>query len=812
MATYSSQAEWSTARNKALSGYKTQGLSNADAMSKVNTEYGKSYQSNGAWIGGTPKTTVQPTAKQPVVQQPVVQQPKQPAVQPIQSNDPTQFPANATAEQIKEWDYNNQKGVVEGQMQEEKWLADKLGLQSGPTTIEEIVAEQKKKYEQQKSYTQKQIDSQNLLDQAEADRFNEQAQGAKGATNAAYAQGREGAVAGSASSLNREFTTEMDKRINENQIRLKAAQDQRNNLMLQLEEAQKSGNSDLIESISGALANAQVQIDNSRANVLNALTQANEQARLAEQSTRANVESFTGLINSGVTLDNKALMSLAGQLKIPVDMAMGWYQAAEDIRTDKQLDLNEKKIALEDLAYNKQLEWQGYRTEQAKQIKGITDMVKSGKITQAEAGELFAGLKIDSSLNPFTRLEMQSQAADLKAKEIGLKYLDAEKQQALTMGNQQITSNDLDNMIKNAKAQHADEREILELEELKIQVRKNELEKNEYEQSFANEIPANDAKQALALTGKSRVTPSFGEGKKQCAEAYNDYTNEGGAGDSYASKMKLVTKTDNPKVGNGLVIPLAGAGKYGHIETVISVNNVNGEIQTVSYNRDLKGGQTIQSYKIEDLKKKYGDNWGFTDSTFKPEYEGKLKEFAPKTTGATVSTVIPPEVRTKLQNDDSVKKVKAANNLDMALKAYQDLVEATPDLERWGANKTKLDAAYTNLKIQFKNASELGAITAADVPLIEGAIKPMTKDVWDLTGQAQFGLEGGKQGVLNSLATAADLSKQRKSQAVNELNSLYPEYSGSDYFKTLIGEEAQDIYKQDSLNLGLGGDSLGLGI
>lgn len=148
-------------------------------------------------------------------------------------------------------------------------------------------------------------------------------------------------------------------------------------------------------------------------------------------------------------------------------------------------------------------------------------------------------------------------------------------------------------------------------------------------------------KQAFYLAGKSKY--GHGEGKRECGEAYNQLTDDpkGRAGSTYASKMALVTKQDNPQAGNGLIIPLKAYYKdkngnkvfAGHIETVIERNG--DQIKTVSYNRDGKGGQTIQTYSISELQSKYGDKWGFTDSTFKPQFQQNLAQISQPTTPQT---------------------------------------------------------------------------------------------------------------------------------------------------------------------------------
>lgn len=163
-----------------------------------------------------------------------------------------------------------------------------------------------------------------------------------------------------------------------------------------------------------------------------------------------------------------------------------------------------------------------------------------------------------------------------------------------------------------------------------------------------------------------------GDGKRECGEAYNDITDGKKVGSSYASKLALTTKRDNAAVGNGLVIPLGGE-KYGHIETVIARDTDNGNFKTVSWNRDGKGGFSVQTYSIADLNKKYGKNWGFIDSKLKPQYAEKLGVVANESKGsvwqdfynqAASAGITKPKERQEWADEQTKKYLEAENKSD----------------------------------------------------------------------------------------------------------------------------------------------------
>jgi len=151
-------------------------------------------------------------------------------------------------------------------------------------------------------------------------------------------------------------------------------------------------------------------------------------------------------------------------------------------------------------------------------------------------------------------------------------------------------------------------------------------------QSLGNstELTTEQAQQIFQIPGQSRYREA---GEWECGEGYNRITDGEKVGSDYSTKMSAVTKRDAPEVGNGLVLPLTAKGQgltTGHVETVISIDN--GLIQTVSWNRRGDGQQTLETYTIEELNDLYGENWGFTDSRLKPEYQQSLADMSGEST------------------------------------------------------------------------------------------------------------------------------------------------------------------------------------
>lgn len=556
---------------------------------------------------------------------------------------PTASAPAPTAEELAKQERSAQVGLVEKNMQDQNTLAKDFGLATGPSTIQEAIDEFKKNQEAEKSALEKQLAAQRKLDEAQQMRFDEQARGSIAATSAAYAQNREGATSGSAGSLKSEFTTEINKQISENKIKLQAQQDQRDEIARKLDEAQRAGQTKMAEMLSKSLAAAKVQIEETKTNYLNALSNANEQARLAEQSTRQNITTFTGMVDNGATMTPQGIASMAASLNVPFNVAYDYYQSAENIRADKSLSLEDKQIKLDDAKFNFNEKIQGIRGEQAQAVSDFSKLAKSGNYTPDQLATFATAMNIPNAQNPLYLAKVKLETAQATMEEFKAKY--------------------------QGQIPPEGSLERLQYDKAALELKIAQAENSDYNWDVPDEV----IKDVFYQPGKGDY--GNGEGKRQCGEAYNDITDGPKVGDSYASKMAIVTKRDYPNVGNALVIPI-GSAATGHIETVIESNPISGTFKTVSWNRDGKGSQTIQTYSVDELKNKYGSNWGFSDSKLKEKYSSKLSEV---NTISTNSGGLYAEFLKKAKDEGGLTG-KAAT--DWAKKMTEAALEGVPEVEK----------------------------------------------------------------------------------------------------------------------------------
>lgn len=318
--------------------------------------------------------------------------------------------------------------------------------------------------------------------------------------------------------------------------------------------------------------------------------------------TQAGIASFQSLVESGVELDYNTVAGLASQYGLPTDTLMGYYQGAQNIRNDKTLDLAGKELALAQLNQDLQDQMTGMDTQAAKNIKAYVTLVQSGASEDVIAAFKQAAGITDYN-DPFTQAELR----------------------ARTLQNE-IAQYEKDNLGKPPPAGSA---ERLDYDYKQAQLLQLKYEINDLYGNPSGTLTPEQVSEIFTIipTGKYANGSQFHQGEAgwelgtntwECAEAYNQITDGPKAGSTYSEKMGITTPgLQTPQVGFGLVLPMGEA--TGHIETVISVDSVNGTFQTVSWNRNLDGKQTVETYSIDDLKAKEG--WGFIESTLKPEYQ-----------------------------------------------------------------------------------------------------------------------------------------------------------------------------------------------
>lgn len=145
---------------------------------------------------------------------------------------------------------------------------------------------------------------------------------------------------------------------------------------------------------------------------------------------------------------------------------------------------------------------------------------------------------------------------------------------------------------------------------------------------------------------------------------------------------------------------------------------------------------------------------------------------------------------------DAGKFIDAASNLQSSLKSYHDLIEQYGSFQKFGTGKQLIDSAYADLKVKWKEAANLGALTGPDLGLIEDAIPEPKSGFWGGAGQKIFG--GGTDAYLKTILQQSENAKAASKKNLGILKSLYPELIGSDIYNTYLGMSDYDLTSVDA--------------
>ena len=129
------------------------------------------------------------------------------------------------------------------------------------------------------------------------------------------------------------------------------------------------------------------------------------------------------------------------------------------------------------------------------------------------------------------------------------------------------------------------------------------------------------------------------------------------------------------------------------------------------------------------------------------------------------------------------QKIQAQINLKNAIDEYQTLLEEK-GYQFKGEDADKLESTYADLKIKYKEAANLGALTGPDVGLLMEAIKPST----GIRGGAReigsnIGLSGGVSGAQQGIDQIKKLLAADYGVAIDALESAYGKSPVKDQYR-----------------------------
>lgn len=233
---------------------------------------------------------------------------------------------------------------------------------------------------------------------------------AREAGTMAFAPGREGPVSASNISAQERFRTESQRQINTLSRRLDDAQAEVSDFLTLAEQAEREGKAQLAEDYRLRAAEAENTVRQIDTNYLNALS-------AASQEQRANFEAFGSLVDQGIELSTDALVNFSNQMGLDFQTVRDYYEGAQRIRDDKNLDQAEKEIELNNLAYDFDRKLRGIETEEAIKVDNYMKLVQSGNYSPEELEAFAVSMNIPNENNPVFMAELRLSEADAKIRE-----------------------------------------------------------------------------------------------------------------------------------------------------------------------------------------------------------------------------------------------------------------------------------------------------------------------------------------------------------------------------------------------------------
>lgn len=138
-------------------------------------------------------------------------------------------------------------------------------------------------------------------------------------------------------------------------------------------------------------------------------------------------------------------------------------------------------------------------------------------------------------------------------------------------------------------------------------------------------------------------------------------------------------------------------------------------------------------------------------------------------------------IRSLVNSSEQAKKIRNIGTLSTKLKNLEGLVNSV-GAEITGADKAKLESAFKDAEVAWKEAANLGALQGPDIEMIRGALGQSPT-----TGKGLFGyaLSGGKEGLLNKIRGARERAITEGQGHLENVMSVYPYPVADPIFKDL---------------------------
>lgn len=243
---------------------------------------------------------------------------------------------------------------------------------AGKTTYKSAIQEEiDKRARESLQDLEMQNERQRLIAEQQRDKARLVGDAAMAANTAAFSPGREGVMSGTALMSGQKANALIQGDLQSYERQVQGAQAQRDRAEVLLNQAIEDQQIDLIEDYRARLSVAEQNLEERKAAQFDRAIKANE-------DTRANLESFTALVNDGQELSVSSIMGFANKLGVSFEDAYGYYEGVQNVRDDKNLSLDEKIIANDQALLDLQDSISGGAAKAKRQMDGFNALVKLG--------------------------------------------------------------------------------------------------------------------------------------------------------------------------------------------------------------------------------------------------------------------------------------------------------------------------------------------------------------------------------------------------------------------------------------------------
>lgn len=740
---------------------------------------------SGSWITTRPITTSSPA----VPSAPAAPAAAASAQAPTQLNIPTQAPskiestvtqaqtaAEATAEAESKLEYDYQKQVIEPWNKAKAQGLLPADATPPPPTRQEALKQGISQGQAAVDYAKAQSDIAAKLDQSQQNLANAQGKSAISGVQAAMAQSREGVVGTSKPLVASGFSATQNQILADSALRVTSANMAREQALIQLKQAQDSGNSKAISAAAAQVAGAEAEIRQSKidqmaaneaisksaldkintlssSGMLNNATEEDIAAlssdynipvsslRMAAKSATAKgattaqaekfknqtvaLETLKGLVTAGVSLPPALVTQYANQTGLSANSLTSFNDTAAAIMADKNLSIADKEQQIKEMSLKLDQEQRGIWGQEMQKMDYINRQIAAGA-----SQEEIDSLKTMMGITTDSREEAETSLAQAKSK---IAQYEAENQ---------------------GKAPPYGTKEYFEYKKAELEVEKAQAEINTLK-GISNEVDVVDKKTASSILN-SHISQQFG-----VPVNYEKSGKHGGL--DYVLDGKDKASVDSPVAGKIISVDVyKGDPKKQPYGNSITVQDTEGNTHKFSHlsTVNVAVGQQINAGSSLGNQGSTGHSTGF-HVDYRVKSDGKsvnpaafLKDIVNKK--VTKSSLVPPEIQSVAED--------AANGII----TYSQMLSGA------GKDGVKYKNEFSRI-VQEKAAAEPD-------PLVKKMILSRAKgDPDTTTEQSWTKASQGFTQVLDLKDTLDRLTAQGKTGIINgslaQLNPLDPDVS-----------------------------------